>query len=239
MSNEVLSAAYGAIAGVVGAIVLNLTQAIVSLFRSKDKKIQILRCAPDYNRGQPEESRGELMHHHGHRLDKPDELKKLGFENPVWEWSTEKTGIKTLHSPSTVIYGPYSSGLVEPGAYYARFRIIGKEFQNTANDENLPLLELDILRTREAFCRPQNHVEGEQKQVSIRTVFFKELSDEEWHDFDVPFYFPGEDLWEFRVSAIDGTVGRPDNIKRHGKATRIFFDTITIYKKNKFKLPWE
>lgn len=220
------------------ALIMIFFQIVVAWRRAKDLKVQSLSCAPSHNNGQKEEIQGELMHHHGHRIDKSNDLKMIGEKHPVWEWSRKETGRDA--SRSTVIYGPYFSTFDEPGIYRARYRIIAKGFQKPPSGENLPLLLLDILRTQEAFYRPENTIKGTQHQVSARIVFFDDLADEKkGHEFDLSFHYPGEDLWEFRVTAFDGTAGRPDNIAKYGESVRIFFDSITIFKIRKFKFPWE
>lgn len=108
---------------------------------NQPKFIATYQCASDINRGQVGEVEGELKHHHGKRVDSANELTKLGVNNPVWEWTRDRTGDNPFKGPGgSLFYGPYATDFTEPGLYSITFRILGKGFTKPTeitNDVNL------------------------------------------------------------------------------------------------------
>lgn len=210
-------------------IVNIVERAIEELKYSVPSPLRTFFCAPDFNRGQDTEDAeiGELMHHYGRRIEDTNELRILDVNHPVWEWTRTEVG---RNAPRfMVIYGPYTSNFNKKGELIARYRIIGTGLHKPENKTELPLLELDILRTEEIHGCSGYPPERKLKSMNRIYVKYSDLSDGKWHEFEVPFSFDYGYLWEFRIEAFDGTHGKPDNIAHYGNSVRLFFDNISIY----------
>jgi hypothetical protein len=74
-----------AVGGFLGVTLFFLVRLWIEVRRSSPEEIQTYFCGNAQNKGQEEESKGELMHHHGRRLDNKIEYAELGARNPLWE----------------------------------------------------------------------------------------------------------------------------------------------------------
>src|ERR1700746_2639402 len=109
--------AFGGFAGVLGFFFVKW---VIERITTRKKFVVEYLCASELNQGQPTESAGELMHHHGKRISDIEELKVFRAKNPVWEWTRDAVG---NGSGASIIYGPYTTDFIEPGVYSVTFTI--------------------------------------------------------------------------------------------------------------------
>jgi len=224
--------------GFLGVTLFFLVRLWVEVRRSQPNEVKTYLFGNSQNRGQQDESKGELMHHHGRPISNKSEYKELGINNPLWEWTRDRVG---RDSGACVVYGPYSTDCTEPGLYSAIFIIRGIGFSRPAEIFNdFILLELDVNKTIPQYSATEEGVKilGAQYKVARKFIKASELARGGWQKFELPFYSDASGVWEYRVVASDGLDNKPDNISRFGTDVRILFDKIIIQKINKFRLPW-
>ncbi len=222
-------------AGVVGGSVAYVIITLARYFLARPKLIRTYLCANEANQGQEDEEKGQLMHHHGHRIAEEAAYKNLGAKNPIWEWTKEEAGIKVEQPIKSVIYGPYSTDFPMPGSYFAVFKIRAMGIPKPEHlRQHLVLLTLDVNQIKDEGLIDLRPV---HRRVAIRYVRANELAQDKWQKFEVPFYSDASGVWEYRVIAKDGKGDRPNNIDKFGENVRIFFDTIHIMKCPEKKLP--
>ncbi|MEW6113217.1 MAG: hypothetical protein AB1664_13890 [Thermodesulfobacteriota bacterium] len=228
------SLAHTFIAAVGGTLVFVLLQEIKSHLAFRPRAIrEPYWCANAMNRGTEDEAWGELMHHHGRRVDDPQRLRGLDTSRPCWEWTRDKCG--TEEGGKCVIYGPYATDFTEPGLYSATFRIKATGLKNPEQiEQDLVLVWLDVYRSNWEY-RPLEHPpEGEkrlkQEIIAIHYVTARELAKGGWRDYEVHFWSNAVGLWEYRVFVFDGASRKPDNIGRTeiGQDVHLYFDQIIL-----------
>src|SRR5713101_1847330 len=101
-----LNALGAAAGGFLGVSVFFLVRLGIEKLRARPKLVRRYSCAHDQNVGDANEYEGQLMHHHGRRLTDKTDLKKIGKNAPVWEWTRSRCG---REQGDTVIYGPYTT----------------------------------------------------------------------------------------------------------------------------------
>jgi hypothetical protein len=232
------SACGSALGAFVGGSLFFLWRLRVEKRRSAPTVVRPYLCATDRNHGQETEAEGELMHHHGKRITDPKDLRELKRSHPVWEWNRDPCGRSQGES---VIYGPYSTDFDEPGTYSATFevRALGLPKRNEITDENdLILLELDVNRTTTKVLENGSVVRPQQR-VACKYIRAKDLATDDWLKISLSFWSDCQGIWEYRIMANDGQDGKPDNIGKFGHNIKLFFDTVTIEKILRIKLPWD
>jgi hypothetical protein len=233
-----ISAIGSAVGGFLGTILWFKFRLDIAKKENKEELIKIYLCANDQNQGQPSESYGELLHHHGKRVTDPNDLKQFDSKYPLWEWSRQEVG--TLPRGTSTIYGPYTTDYDEPGLYSVVFKIraIGlakpKEIIN-----DFILMELDINSTNSKLKSLGATISSipKQKRVAIKYVRISDLAKGGWQELKLKFYSDGQGIWEYRVLPYDGIAAQPDNLKSIESNVRIVFDNISIYRIKKLTLP--
>ena len=227
-----------AIGGFLGASIWFFVRFLIARLRPRKSLIKSYSCANKINLGDNNEVDGELKHHHGKRVDDESELRRLGFKNPVWEWTKDTAGVG---SGGSVIYGPYSTDFAESGKYSVVFMVKGMGFTQPQDiTRDVPVLLLDVNRSIEQYMPVDGNIVNLQAQnrFAVRYIRASELATGEWKSFELVFNCDGPGLWEYRVYAYDGVSLHPDNIRQFGSNVRIFFDKVTISKINKMQIPW-
>jgi hypothetical protein len=241
LDNAYSNAAGAAAGGFLGVLLLLLVKWLIEQVGSCPKTIANYQCASDINRGQKNEVEGELKHHHGKRIDDANELIRIGADNPVWEWTRERTGDNPfVNGGGSIFYGPYATDLTEPGLYQVIFKIRGIGFtrpEEITNDVNLLRLDVNCILP-EIVGLPQGAANvAKHEDAARRFVRVSELAKEGWQEFILQVWSDGRGTWEYRAWAFDGAGFKPDNFDRLGKDARIFFNTVTIKKISKLNLP--
>ena len=232
------SAFGSAVGGFLGVTLFFLVRFWIEVRRNKPKEIKKYCCGNDQNRGQNNEFEGELMHHHGKRIEDKAEYENFSVNYPIWEWTKIPCGIR---AGASVIYGPYSTDFSEPGLYSAVFNIRGIGFSRPTEIINdLILLEIDVNKTIPQYSASEEGAKiiGAQYKIALRYIKASELAIGGWQEFELTFYSDAQGLWEYRIIAFDGLDNKPDNIGKFGDNVRILFDKIIIRKINKIQLPW-
>lgn len=232
------SAFWSALGGFVGVTVFYLIRLLFSYLNNKPKIIRTYLCCSNQNQGQTTEAEGELMHHHGKKLDNSFDLKKIEAPHHVWEWT--KTPVGRSPIGESIIYGPYTSDFPKSGTYSATFRIkaIGLSSPQHIQDDTVLLL-LDVNKIIAEHFVVDNKIvhESTQHRLAIKHVRAGELAEKDWVDFKLYFYSDGQGVWEYRVVVNDGLDNKPDNVGPFGVNVRIFFDTVTIREEKEMTLP--
>ena len=231
-----LTAGGSAAGGFLGVMVFFLLRLFIQWMQSRPSKIRTYLCANEQNQGQSEEDAGELQHHHGTRISAVDDLRRLGIDHPIWEWTRDSVG---RGEGDSVIFGPYSTDFAEPGLYSVAFVVRGVGFTRPAEIINdVLLLELDVNKTTTQLTAT-GETHNLQNKIARRFIRVSELAQGDWQEFEIRFYSDGQGLWEYRIFAYDGSSSnnRVDNVTRFGTEIRILFDKIIIRKINKINLP--
>ncbi|MDA1275261.1 MAG: hypothetical protein O2960_14625 [Verrucomicrobia bacterium] len=229
--------------GLLGAIIFFIVRQARIDRKNKPTLVRQYFCVSKANIGQESEFEGDIKHHYGKVAEDFD---KLGVNHPVWEWTRSRSGDKT---GTAVLYGPYSTDFPQPGHYAVRFRIcatglpVEKHLQN-----DYPLIDLDVNQVR-FLDGSEDTIETDKSETQEKVikksieyhrrnftkicrkfVFASELSDGQWHDFELQFHSDAEGQWEYRAFVNDGLHGRRDTMNDFGSSVRIFFDTVALWK---------
>ena len=223
--------------GFIGVVLFFGIRLLLEWWAVRPKIIHTYQCAAPQNQGQQNEGQGELMHHHGKRVDNLQEMAALRVTSPVWEWNTERCGRPPRLG--SVIYGPYSTDFEEPGFYSATFRIRGNglpDAQEIDSKNDFVLLELDVNQTRNQLG-PSGLVPV-QEQFARKYVRASQLAKGGWQNFELTFSSDGRGIWEYRVLVNDGEDGKENNMASYGQNVKLYFDTVVIKRIHKVKMPW-
>lgn len=248
-NSEIFSNAEGAaFGGFIGVLLLFLVKWLVELICSHPKLVAIYQCASDVNKGQAGEIEGELKHHHGKRIDNKDELARLGVNNPLWEWTRDRTGDNPYPKGGSVFYGPYATDLTDPGLYLVTFRVRGTGFtkpKEITNDVILLRLDVNCVLSQTSWSSTTGSSQGaasvskqdKHECAAQRFLRVSNLAEDGWQEFELQVWSNGRGIWEYRVWAFDGAGFSPDNFDGLDKGVRIFFDSVTVKKIGKLNLP--
>ncbi len=239
MSDLFTTSLGAAVGGFIGVILFFLVKLKIEKIKSKPVLIRKYLCGIDLNQGQKTEAEGELMHHHGKRVDDDKEYEKIGATHPIWEWNKDPVG---RGRGASTIYGPYSTDFYEPGTYSAIFKIKATGISSPEDIINdLILLEIDVNKTTREYTTIPNSPEiklfNKQERVGIKYIRASDLAISDWNEFEIRFYSDAKGIWEYRVSVNDGLDDKPNNMNFYGNNVRIFFDTIEIKRIKENKLP--
>jgi hypothetical protein len=236
-----LNALGAAVGGFLGVVVFFLVRLGIEKLRARPKLLRSYSCAHDQNVGDANEYEGQVMHHHGKRLTDKTDLKKIGKNAPVWEWTRSPCG---KGQGDTVIYGPYTTDFSEPGEYEVSFsvRAIGIPKRSELSHDPI-ILEFDVTRTSTRFvpAPTQSGVITFSPPISVSKHFVRasDLEHSRWVDVPLRFYATGEGVWEYRVFAYDGASKVLNHLGHFGENIRLFFDKISIRRIRKMVLPWD
>jgi hypothetical protein len=218
-----LSLVSTAIGGALASLIFFGVQRFFISQRTKPRKLNTYLCCPETNRGQKDEARGELMHHHGEPVTERSVLLSIGVEHAVWKWTKVPTG---NGSGASVIYGPYTNDFHRPGFYSVTFYILGEGFPNEKHLTgalNLNIFKLDAYRTEYLGSDERSQT------VALTYVKAKDLARPGWQPYALNFQTDGGGAWEFRV-LLDTNLKDlhvPDAMEKFPVAN-IYFDRIEL-----------
>jgi hypothetical protein len=243
-----LSLVGSAIGGFIGVIIFFIIRLLIEYFLKKRKLIKTYYIANGINKGNNNEQKGEIMHHHGKLIESIDELKKYNLKQAVWEWTRDQIGVGNGES---IFYGPYTTDLYEPGIYEIVYYIYPIGFskpKEVINDCNILLLDVTEITESTAVVPhktesmiPKTKILYEKYyNINVMGNKYIKVSDlnERLVKFSIYVKSNGIGVWEFRAFAFDGNGDRNNNLEMY-PATKIFFDKIEIYKIQKLNLPWD
>lgn len=227
-----------ALGGFLGVILFFIVRWQMEIAKTKPRLIREYLCASELNQGQPNEFKGELMHHHGRCIIDQNELKLFNAESPVWEWTNAEVGNGKGFS---IIYGPYTTDFDEPCMYSVTFvmKSIGLA-QPKSKIDDIILLELDVNTSIPDYAmRPSGDFINfyYQNQFAKGYVRISDLAEKGWVDCVLRFYSDAKGIWEYRIMPYEGHKDPHNPLKEIAPDARIVFNKVIIHKIPKFQYP--
>lgn len=216
-----------AIGGFIGVLIFFIFRFLLEIYLKRPEPIAEYRVANEINIGQQNEEHGEILHQHGKRIDNENEYKKLGFKNPVWEWTKDKAG---SYEGSYLFYGPYTTDLNEPGIYEIIFSIKGIGFGKPEEIKNYNLFSIDVNEVYE--ITDSTGPTSKSNIIGREYIRARDLANGK-SNFKIKVYSYGIGLWEYR------SLPYTNNLGEFGNSVRVFFDKIIIKRIERLNLPWD
>jgi len=142
-------------------------------------------------------------------------LARLGVNNPVWEWTRDRTGDNPYSKGGSIFYGPYATDLTDPGLYVIVFRIRGTSFtkpKEITNDVNLLRLDVNCVLAETNWSvtagtsQGTSNVSNSNKHecAAQRFVRVSDLAKDGWQEFELKVCSSGRGIWEYRAWHLTG-----------------------------------